>query len=84
MSTPPPPAAGYASIQSSGVSYKASSIKEGFICAGVSTADARWFFDRCAQLSCTLARNWMALSADFLDYLPEMNERGLVLPKIHL
>jgi hypothetical protein len=26
----------------------------------------------------------MALSADFLDYLPEINERGLVLPKIHL
>jgi hypothetical protein len=24
------------------------------------------------------------LSADLLDYLPEMNERGLVLPKIHL
>ena len=24
------------------------------------------------------------LSADFLDYLPEMNQGGLILPKIHL
>jgi hypothetical protein len=35
MSTAPPPADGYTSIQPSGGSYKASSIKEGFTCAGI-------------------------------------------------
>jgi hypothetical protein len=31
-----------------------------------------------------ISRNSAIASADFLDYLPEMNERGLVLPKIDL
>jgi hypothetical protein len=30
------------------------------------------------------SRNSAIASADFLDYLPEMNECGLILPEIHL
>ncbi len=33
--TPEPPAASYVTVQSSGGPYKASSIKEGFICSGI-------------------------------------------------
>ncbi len=33
--TPEPPGASYVTVQSSGGSYKASSIKEGFICSGI-------------------------------------------------
>jgi hypothetical protein len=39
---------------------------------------------RIRRLFFSHSRNSMITSADFLDYLPEMNERGLILPKIHL
>jgi hypothetical protein len=39
----------------------------------------------CGSAFCSSrSKNFAIASADFLDYLPEMNERGLILPKIHL
>jgi len=39
---------------------------------------------RLPRLIFLLLQNSVIASADFLDYLPQMNECGLILPKIHL